>query len=170
MKFETESEGQILIVRPTRVGRALDGLWRGLRILPWSLGIAGFFFGLEYVGGRLTGTAQPSWAYLFVGLLMGLAVAMMFGVSRGLREDLWAFDLSEGVVAWESRMPWGQLRSVQVPLSDLRRVWVDEGAGRIDMEFMTGDRETLCVCRERANLAQVFEALRGHLGKRVEWS
>lgn len=170
MKFETVIEGQVLIVRPTRMGRAIEGARRALMILPWSVGIAAFFFGIEYIGGRLTQTAQPTWAYLFVGLAMGLVVALMFGVSRGLREELWAFDVRDGVVAWESRMPWGQMRSVQVPLEDLRRVVVDEATRRIEMEFATGDREALCVCHDRGNVVQVAEALHGHLGKRVEWS
>ncbi len=169
MKFQTNIDGKVLIVRATRSGRLGLALARVKSILPWSAGIAAFFFAIEWGGNTLVGTAQPSWVYLFLGVFLGVAVAFMFGLSRFLRDDLWAFDVGEQVLAWESRMPWGQLRSVQVPLSDLVRVENVSTEGRIVMVFASGDREILCELPEASLRDEVYEKLRKHLGNSVEW-
>lgn len=169
MKFQTNIDGKVLIVRATRSGRLGLAMARVWSILPWSAGIAAFFFAIEWGGNTLVGTAQPSWVYLFLGVFLGVAVAFMFGLSRFLRDDLWAFDVGEQVLAWESRMPWGQLRSVQVPLSDLVRIENVSTEGQIVMVFASGDRETLCELREASLRDEVYEKLRKHLGKSVEW-
>lgn len=167
MRYETTKDGPVLIVRMTRAGRFGVALKRVFEILPWSCGIAALFFGIEYVGGTITKTAQPSWVYLMLGVLLGGAVAFMFGFSRGLRNELWAFDVSEGVVAWESRMPWGQMRSVQAPLADLKSLERTEDG--LWMTFVTGDREALCKAEE-GEVAAIAAALRQHLGTRVEFT
>ena len=84
MKFQTNIDGKVLIVRATRSGRLGLAMARVWSILPWSAGIAAFFFAIEWGGNTLVGTAQPSWVYLFLGVFLGVAVAFMFGLSRFL--------------------------------------------------------------------------------------
>lgn len=170
MKFETNIDGKVLIIRATRSGRLGLALARVMSILPWSAGIAAFFFAIEWAGNTIVGTAQPSWVYLFLGVFLGVSVAFMFGLSRFLRDDLWAFDLSEQVVAWESRMPWGQLRSVQVPLADLVSIENVADPGKIIMVFASGDRETLCELHDTGLRDKIYETVRKHLGSSVEWT
>lgn len=170
MKFETNIDGKVLIIRATRSGRLGLALTRVKSILPWSAGIAAFFFAIEWAGNTVAGTAQPSWVYPFLGVLLGVSVAFMFGLSRFLRDDLWAFDLAEQVVAWESRMPWGQLRSVQVPLADLVQVENCADPGKIVMVFASGDRETLCEVPDTSLRDSIYKVVQKHLGDSVEWT
>ncbi|MEZ4459956.1 MAG: hypothetical protein R3E66_09540 [bacterium] len=170
MKFETHIEHKVLIVRASKAGRFEQAAARTLTILPWSVGITVIFFAIEWTGGMITQTAQPSWVYGFLGVTLGVLVALIFGISRGLRNDLWAFDLQDNVVAWESRMPWGQLRTVQVPLAELRRIERVRNGTAVEMVFEGDHREELCRTKDAESIAKVYDALKRHLGKAVEWS
>lgn len=169
MKFKTHIDGQVLVVRPSLAGRVELGLRRVVSILPWSVGITGFFFAMEWTGRALTDTAEPSWVYGALGVSLGVIVALISGLSRVLRDELWAFDLGQRVLAWESRMPWGQTRSVQVDISELRCIEDVESKDRVDMVFGSGDRETLCQTRDAASRRALYETLKSHLGSTVEW-
>ena len=139
-RYELKMEGRVLILTETFGGKLRAATLRTVSVLPWIFGALGLLFTIDYVGGD---KSVPLGIYVSAVFGLALAVSLGVGLGRILRHDLWAVDPGERVVAFESRLPWGQYRSSAVDFKDIDRVTWNKKAASLVLTI--GDREeVLC--------------------------
>lgn len=119
--IDIKQSDQALVLRLSLWGRIRAGIERGVKILPWLLGIAVVFFIPDYIGQYAD---QEPVAGLFWGTVAALAVlgSALWGVTRVFRQDVWIVDVSERTLSAEIRTLWTMFGEPGRGVVDLRNI------------------------------------------------
>lgn len=141
-EYHIEIDGKVLLLRRTFAGRVLNSARRFAQTFPVALLAIGVLFAIEWVGRN----AEESHLVFYVGSALAVAAlfATAFSMTRFFRDDLWALDLGERILAFETSMPWGQAKSAHIRLSEVQGFFMEHEGRKAHLKVrLDGNEETL---------------------------
>lgn len=160
-EYHIEIDGKVLLLRRTFRGKLLSAARRFLKTFPIALIGVVVLFAIEWIGRG----SDESHLVFYVASALGISGVLggAFALTRFLRDDLWALDLGERVLAFETSMPWGQARSAHIGLGDVKTFRLEHVGRRATLKVLVEDHEEVLAVGRAAHVNQLCDEVRAFL-------